>query len=482
MRVITVQIMLAKNTDIYFNTKKLVSYLYGFSFTLSIISINILGANWGEIWADPKLLLLQLIIIFNLLILLRHIKNNYSSLFMSWKVGLTLWILFLSTGAVSTILSPSSSRSFWGHFSLGDGLFYWFFVAIFIVSNAFVLHLKPKLARYQLCGLLIGVIVLSLAIFIQVYDWRIDFTATSGLVSDISPDMLKSRIWRSVMPIGFYTNRGEAAFILALGGVLTLLGLLWKWISPFVAGVVYVLICTALFYTQCRGAILALLVTLVYLFVRFGNTSNKRKTIICYGVGLLIVGYLLFKTSAAFTSVDLVSRPLPTNLDNLEGFSSRRLQLWKLALQGIMERPLFGWGFDGFGLAFPYIADWTGQHKIYIPSGVSVSEIIAIGDFFFKYLGTDGNEHIGIVMAAKVHNLILDTTISVGIIGLVLYLSLLAFFIWCATKSAFLGIEATAIAYFVYTLTWYESGQFSHLGWWGLSVGLGCTKLFKGKK
>jgi hypothetical protein len=110
-----------------------------------------------------------------------------------------------------------------------------------------------------------------------------------------------------------------------------------------------------------------------------------------------------------------------------------------------------------------------------------VSEIKAIGNLLFIYLGTDGNEHIGIVMGNKVHNLILDTTISVGIIGLVSYLSTFAFFIWCAINSLFLGIEATAIAYLVYTMTWYESGQFSHLGWWGLSVGLGCTTLFKGK-
>lgn len=476
-------IMVTSNLKIYFQDKIVLPYIYGLLFALSIVLINPWGGDRAEIWTEPKLFIIQAIVLLNLLVLLRQVKTSSLVVPVAWKIASCLWILFLCTGVISTFLSPSWLRSFWGQPFVGDGLFYWCFVAACVVSNALVLNLKPELARHQLYGLLAGGVILAFSVFIQVYDWRIDFTANSGQISESHLTMLKSSIWKPQMPIGFYTNRGEAALPLAVAGVLAILGLLWGWLSTSVGGIIYVLVCTALFYTKCRGALLGLLVATSYLLVRF--RSNKRVKIIAYGLGLLIVSFILFKISAMVLTPEFTTSAPPHNFKlNLGSLDSSRgrLKHWKLALQGIVERPWFGWGFDGFGLAFPYIADWTGQHRDYLFDKVDVSEIFSVQNFIFTYLGTDNKVHVGLIMAAKVHNFVLDTVISVGIIGFISYISIFIFFIWCAFNSAFLGIEATAIAYLVYTMTWYESGQFSHLGWWGLSVGLGCTKLFQNKK
>ena len=475
--------MVTSNLKIYYKDKIVLPYIYGLLFALSIVLINPWGSDRAEIWTEPKLFIIQAIVLLNLLVLLRQVKTSSLAVPVACKIAFCLWILFLSAGVISTLLSPSPLRSFWGQPFVGDGLFYWCFVASFVVSNALVLNLNPKLSRYQLYGLLAGGIILALAIFIQVYDWRIDFTATSGQIDKSRLTMLESTIWKPQMPIGFYTNRGEAALPLAVTGVLALLSLLWGWLSASVAGIIYVLVCTALFYTKCRGALLGLLVASSYLLVSF--RSNKKVKIIAYGLGLLIASFILFKISAMVLASEFANLAAPNDFQlNLGSLNSvlGRLNHWKLALQGIAKRPLFGWGFDGFGLAFPYIADWTGQHRDYLLSKVDVSEIFSVQNFIFTYLGTDNKVHVGLIMAAKAHNLIVDTAISVGIIGLTSYLSMFAFFIWCSFNSKFRGIEATAIAYLVYTMTWYESGQFSHLGWWGLSVGLGCTKLFQAKK
>jgi O-antigen ligase len=460
-------------------------FLYGFLFGLSIILINPWGGDRGEIWTAPKLIVIQLIVILNLGIILRHVRKSPLVISTAWKLGLSLWILFLGVGTISTCLSPFPLRSFWGQSSLGDGLLYWFFVAAFVVSNALVLYLKPKLVRYQLYGLLAGGVILAIGIFLQVIDWRIDFTATSGQVNNfyLGYDILKSSIYRGEMPIGFYTNRGEAAFPLTMTGVLTLLGLLWGWLSVPIAGLVYLLVSTFLFYTRCRGALLALLVALICLLVRFRSDSTKRNMIIYYGVGLLLVGYLIFKTSATFLTPESIPQALPNNL-RLRDFTSLQIRAnaWQLSLKAITQRPFFGWGFDGFGIVHPYLTDWMGKYQNRLVDKVDVAKIIRVYDYDFDYLGVDGIVHVGYLITNKAHNLILDIAISVGILGLVSYLSLFIFFIWCAVNSTFRGIEATAIAYLVYTLTWYESGQFSHLGWWGLSVGLGCTKLFQDKK
>ena len=468
--------------------KTVLPYLYGFIYAFSIIVINPWGGkHWDKVWIEPKLFAVQLIIIANLWVVLTHVQKKSLIIPKAWKIGFGLWLLFLGIGATSTLLSFSPSRSFWGQPLLGDGLFYWCFVGAFVVSNALVLRLKPELIRYQLYGLLAGGVILALSIFPQVVDWRIDYTATSGQVSNAAPEMLKSGIWKGQMPVGFYTNRGEAAFPLATGGILTLLGLLWGWIYAPLAGVIYVLTCTAFFYTKCRGAVLALLAALTYLLIRFRSDSKKRNMLICYGEGLLLLSYLLFKTSATLLTTELASSGVPNpvqhNIDFKDSTSlGVRWEMWKFTLEAIAERPLFGWGFNGLGIAAPFLADWAGEHRAYLFDKVDVAEVLSVKNFIFTYLGVDGVVHAGIIMFHKAHNLILDTTVSVGIFGLISYVSLLVFFIWCGFNSTFLGIEAIAITYIIYTFTWYESGQFSHLGWWGLSVGLAYTKLFKNKQ
>ncbi len=59
-----------------------------------------------------------------------------------------------------------------------------------------------------------------------------------------------------------------------------------------------------------------------------------------------------------------------------------------------------------------------------------------------------------------------------GAVGLLLYLALAAYAFFSEAFSRMWGLEALAIVYAVYVLTWFESAQYSHLPWWALSVGL----------
>jgi O-antigen ligase len=165
------------------------------------------------------------------------------------------------------------------------------------------------------------------------------------------------------------------------------------------------------------------------------------------------------------------------SLKNLEHFSSGRLHLWQLSLRGIAERFLWGWGFDGFGIAFPFVADWVGRHQGYLLEKVAVAHVLKLDDFTFDYQGIDGKLHAGILITNKAHNLLLDTTLSVGVLGLLCYALLWWFFLKCTVRTKLIGIEAVAIAYLIYTLSWYESAQFSHLAWWALSAGLGFPRV-----
>nr|WP_228049815.1 O-antigen ligase family protein [Tychonema sp. LEGE 06208] len=85
---------------------------------------------------------------------------------------------------------------------------------------------------------------------------------------------------------------------------------------------------------------------------------------------------------------------------------SSRSPLWELAVRGIQKRPLFGWGFNGFGIAYPFVAN---------PN--KVPEIVNLGQFSYDYMAPNGRVRTEKIPSYKAHNWILDTAISTGILG-----------------------------------------------------------------
>ena len=153
-------------------------HIYTVLFSLSIVLINPIGKMRGEIWTQPKLFVILLICIFNVLILWE--ERDSLTIPQSWKINRLLWEIFLGIGLISTITSPFPLRSLFAQEQMGDGLLYWLLIAIFTLSNNLLLRLYPELFRSQLQGLIIGGVILALSIFPQAINWRIDYTATTG--------------------------------------------------------------------------------------------------------------------------------------------------------------------------------------------------------------------------------------------------------------------------------------------------------------
>ncbi|WP_243146902.1 hypothetical protein [Scytonema sp. UIC 10036] len=127
---------------------------------------------------------------------------------------------------------------------MGDGLLYWILIAIFTLSNTLLLRLHSELARSQLQGLVIGGVVLAISIFPQVIDWKIDYTATMGQL--FRDNILASTIFQNQQPIGLYSHRGHASFVLAAVAIATVVSWQWQWINTLAAAVASVLIIPAL--------------------------------------------------------------------------------------------------------------------------------------------------------------------------------------------------------------------------------------------
>ncbi|MEH1903334.1 MAG: O-antigen ligase family protein [Nostoc sp.] len=414
--------------------------LYTLLFSLSIILINPIGAMRGEIWTQPKVFAISLICILNFLMLWEDRKDL--KLPQSWKINRLLWEIFLGIGLITTLASPFPWRSLFGQEQMGDGLLYWLLIAIFTLSNNLLLRLHPELARSQLIGLVIGGVILAISIFPQAINWRIDYTATSGQM--MQSNILASTIFQNQQPIGLYSHRGHPSFVLAAVAVMTLVGWQWQWqwINTRLAAIAGTLIIPALLLTQTRAGILALLVATIYLLGRQHYKLLVRATLVC----LLIIG--IVSTTRQINNLPLIKQ-----------ITSDRVDLWQLANYRISQRPLLGWGMDGFGTAYSYVR-----------LGKKITKVIRLGDFSFDYQDENGQIKTAELPTTKAHNLILDTTLSVGLLGMASYLALLGWCLWQVIKSPYRGIEAVFIAYLAFTFTWFECAQFTHLAWWSLSI------------
>ncbi|MEG4503512.1 O-antigen ligase family protein [Microcoleus sp. F6_B4] len=413
--------------------------LYTILFTLSIILINPAGSSRGLIWTSPKVLIIWLIVGVNIALLWEQRKAL--TIPRQWKISLILWTIFLSIGAISTLQSPFPLTSFLGQDQMGDGWLYWLLIAAFTLSNSLLLTLHPQLINSQFHGLLIGGIILSLSIFPQIIDWRIDYTATMGQI--IRADVNASSIFQGQQPIGLYSHRGHAAIVLALIIIAAIVGWFSRFTATKLTAITLILTVPALLLTSTRSAILALMVASAYLL-------RRKYYKIVAGIALSAIIAIGIMT---------VSRPLDWSKPSIAQIMSSRSPMWTLSARGIKKRPLFGWGFDGFGIAYPYIRN---------PQVTPI--VVNLDQFTYDYINIKGEISTREIPTYKAHNWILDTTLSVGIFGLVAGIALWGYYICLALNSSLRGIEAVAIAYLIFTFTWFDCAQYAHIAWWTMSL------------
>lgn len=185
-----------------------------------------------------------------------------------------------------------------------------------------------------------------------------------------------------------------------------------------------------LYYTGTRGAILGLLGGLLLaalLNVRNRNDGEEwiRKSSIAVLVGaVLLVGGLFAARNTAFVSGNpLLSRFFSLTAEGIR--TEGRYFIWPIALEGVKEKPLLGWGQENFNHVF---------QKHYTP------EMYKLEPWF-----------------DRAHNIFLDWAVSGGVLGLLSYLSLYAallFSIW-RKNNALSHVEKSIItglvaAYFVH--------------------------------
>jgi O-antigen ligase len=463
-------------------------FLYGTLFALSLVIINPQGVPYGGIWTTPKVYLVISLALLTwgvllaqvALLLWRRARGGDGSggvkLPARWGVAAVLWLAFLASGMVTIYLSPVTFRSaLIANAEMGDGWVYWAWMAALVCGNALLLRCFPRLFKAQLYGLLIGGLLSAGAVFAQSVNWTLDFTDTTGQTFS-GFAQLRSGIFKGWMPIGFTSNRGHVGFILAALTVLVLVCLVRGWLKGRTVWPLYTVFLAALYLTSSRGPQLAFAAGMLYLLVRFWRVPGGRKVMLIAFAPVLLGGALLL-SGVLGTAQTRNLPPLSAIISNPFGFTSARTDLWASAADGIRARPLFGWGFNGFGLAWPHVNDFDVHWKTYLARdeknrAIGVARILRNNHASFEYLGEDGNVYRVANLTNKAHNIVLDTAVSLGLVGASLYALLFGFFVYITARGAGWGLEVLGIVYLVFGLTWFESAQYSHLVWWALSVGL----------
>lgn len=166
-----------------------------------------------------------------------------------------------------------------------------------------------------------------------------------------------------------------------------------------------------------RGAFIGLCAGILYIIVYYAIRSKRVRVPLIILTVIMITGYaalFLNKDNVIFKDNRIVNRV--TNFSLQDTTIRSRLEMWKIALDGIKERPILGWGMENYSLAF---------NKYYTPEFNKIN--------------------VGESWEDRTHNVIFETLINTGFIGLVSYILLIAALLSSMYKHPLL--TATLVAY-----------------------------------
>jgi O-antigen ligase/tetratricopeptide (TPR) repeat protein len=178
-------------------------------------------------------------------------------------------------------------------------------------------------------------------------------------------------------------------------------GSIWRWVY----GILIVAQAIVLYYTATRGAILGLVgglgvVALLSIINKEHPKAKKGGIIFIVACFILLGGFLALRNTAFVQKSEVLSRFASISLTELK--SEGRSYIWPMAVEGITERPLLGWGQENFNYVFD-------EH--YSP------QMYALEPWF-----------------DRAHNIFLDWGVAGGILGLLGYLSLYVFLLLAIWK------------------------------------------------
>jgi len=245
---------------------------------------------------------------------------------------IAIYAAFTTWMFIANLFAINAHKAFWSNFERMDGFVTLIHVFLFfvILGAVFTEDLWKKWwwTFIATSALICGYALLQLGGGLAIHQSGVRLDATFGNAIYLAAYLLFAiaiTVWFA------FTNTGFTRYaLLALAALQTLI----------------------LFNTATRGAIVALVgaaLTVAFLFfIRSGTNARKIALGGLVALVLLVGGFWLAKDSAWVTGNPVLSRIATISLSELEV----RFTLWSMAAEGIKERPLVGYGQEGYNYIF----------------------------------------------------------------------------------------------------------------------------------
>lgn len=294
--------------------------------------------------------------------------------------------------AVATVFGADPSRSFWSNFERMEGLigFLHLFAYFLIIGSVFLRSREWWLFGHVSLGMSV---VLSIFALFQQF----------GIVALHQGDRVNATL-------------GNATYfaVYLLFHLFFLIALMLsskRWLSRGIYGAIFLLELSMLYYTATRGAVLGFvggIFVLGILLLLFAKQRTRMIGAALVAVYLALVGgFFLLRNNTVLHQNKTFARLASLSVtpgDPAEPNNPRaRFTIWGMALKGVGEHPVFGWGPENFNVVF---------NKYYDP-------LLFRQEPWFD----------------RVHNVVLDWLISAGALGLLSYLALFGTSVWVVWRA-----------------------------------------------
>ena len=300
-------------------------------------------------------------------------------------------LAFAATLFVSNILGNTTYKAFWSNFERMDG---WLSLIHFVM---FFMVISSVFTTYKLWKVFWNV-SLSTSVIVCFYGMLQHFGIITAIQGGTRID-------------GTFGNAAYLA-VYNLFNIFIAVWFVYKTkqhkILPYIYGLIGLCNLATLYLTATRGAIIGLglgVLTSLVTIVLIGREHKKMRFIAGLGLGLFVVlGATLFiaRNSQFVVGNSTLSRIMSISLS--EG--GTRFTVWGMGLEGFFEKPILGWGQEGFSEVF----------ATYYKSSLYAQEP------WFD----------------RAHNVVVDWLVAGGAIGLILYVSILFFTFLYIKKSQWL--------------------------------------------
>ena len=289
----------------------------------------------------------------------------------SWLLG-ALLVYFAAIG-VSTLLSIDRERSFWGNQERMSGYFQLVHYLAWLVMTTSVVRGWPALRRLLHFQVAVGFAMGAIAVLQR---------PIPSLIGEGSPDMRVAGLLGNPIFSGTYHLF-----------VIFLLALLWTRAERSWWRRLYELVAAtslgAIWLSGSRGPLLGLVAGVAVAAVLWAVSKRRWRV-------LALSGVLLAAGAGAYAVVALLLVPDPGLLAFwskhqalqhifLADADPSRRNLWKVAFQGFLERPIAGWGLAAFDLLFDvHYPPW------FLCRGLEETMQDSSHSLLFDHLGTTG--------------------------------------------------------------------------------------------